>query len=133
MSSHDATTKMISVIPVPEYPIHGDEDGQADEDLFLPPYNPDGTLEVRKYGSDLLSGENGSGLLSWVLLMLAGDSLSSLRSCCCLQDCIKYVDFTFVLLLSNSEFTCLPTPGKPFHAYGSESPGRRASWSPKCC
>ncbi|KAG0577761.1 hypothetical protein KC19_5G179500 [Ceratodon purpureus] len=56
VSLHDATTKMISMIPVPEYPIHVqqpedvDENGQPyeepDEALFLPPYNSDGSLEV---------------------------------------------------------------------------------------
>lgn len=41
---------MITLVPVPEYPVHAqqpeDEDGCPNEDVFLPPYNPDGTLEV---------------------------------------------------------------------------------------
>lgn len=74
VSSHDDTTKMISITPVPEYPVHvqqpedAHEDGQPDVDLFLPPYNSDGTLEVRMYGSPY-TGRIGFSLLSRIMFI----------------------------------------------------------------
>jgi len=50
VSIYDGVSKMITLEPVPEYPIHvqqlEDEDGSLNEDVFLPPYTSDGTLEV---------------------------------------------------------------------------------------
>lgn len=49
---YDGASKMTTLIAVPEYPLHVrqsegvEENEQQDEDL-LPPYNPDGSLEVR--------------------------------------------------------------------------------------
>lgn len=53
VSVYIETTRVVTLVPVPEYPIHVqqpedyDMDAQQDDDdSFLPPYNPDGTLEV---------------------------------------------------------------------------------------
>lgn len=51
VSMYDEASTMITLAPVPEYPVHtqqpeDDEDENMDENEFLPPYTPDGTLEV---------------------------------------------------------------------------------------
>lgn len=51
VSMYDEASTMITLAPVPEYPIHtqqpeDDEDENMDENEFSPPYTPDGTLEV---------------------------------------------------------------------------------------
>lgn len=51
VSMYDEASTMITLAPVPEYPIHTQqpeavEDEILDENEFLPPYTPDGTLEV---------------------------------------------------------------------------------------
>jgi len=60
---------MITLTPVPEYPIHAqkpeDDDGSLDEDVFLPPYFSDGTLEVCRNGT--LSAPSNDFLLQIVV------------------------------------------------------------------
>ena len=51
VTSYEGKTKMVTLIPLALYPIYAqaedlEMDAQQDEDLYLPPYNHDGTLEV---------------------------------------------------------------------------------------
>lgn len=75
VTSFEGKTKLVTLIPVALYPIYAqaediEMDAQQDEDLYMPPYNHDGTLEVcwlfftRVFGLFLVAGSLHCSLLA---------------------------------------------------------------------